>query len=451
MQAYVIKHILFPLHEKVLRRPTLRALTELERIERLPSEHIQEYQWRKLKALLRHAYQHVPYYRYLFQKLDFHPQDLRDWSDFAKLPFLTKEIIRHNIGSLKAKNLGPKDFIRMNTGGSTGEPLIFYVDRRRVAYDRAAHFRARRWWGVEIGEREVVLWGSPIELSAQDRLKECRDKVFNTKLLSAFRMSEEKMREYAQIIKKYRPKHMFGYASSFYLFSKFLRAHNIDLKDLGLKVIFVTADTLYDYQRAFISETFGCPVANGYGGRDLGFVAHECPLGGMHLTEDIYVEIIRDNKPVQPGELGEIVVTHLDNYAMPFIRYRSGDLAILSDKLCPCGRGSTLLKGIEGRATDFIVTPSGKIMHALSLIYILRDLPDIKAFKVIQKAKDYLVILLVKGPGFSENTEGKIKEEVRKIMEAPININFQYVKEIEPEKSGKYRYVVSEVPIDFLK
>jgi len=450
MQEFLIKKFLFPLHEKLLNRPTLKALRELESLENLTFSQIREYQWLKLKSLIRHAYHNVPYYRYHFDHLGCHPEDLKSWDDFFRLPFLTKNKIRENIGSLKAANLKPVDFIRMNTGGSTGEPLIFYVDRRRVAYDRAAHLRSRRWWGIDIGEREAVIWGSPIELSAQDRLKEFRDLLFNTKLLSAFRMDEKTMRDYILFLKRYKPKHIFGYASSIYLLSRFAETEGFSLRNLGVKSIFVTADTLYDYQRETISRVFSCPVANGYGGRDLGFVAHECPFGSMHVTEDIIVEILRGDKPAPPGELGEIVVTHLDNYAMPFIRYRSGDLAILGKDFCNCGRNSLVLIRVEGRATDFVVTPTGKIMHALSLIYILRDLSGIKSFKIIQENKELFRILVVKDRAYSLDLESVIRQEINKLMEKPVEIIFEYVDEIPPEKSGKYRYVVSKVSIPWL-
>jgi len=448
MYSLLIKHILFPLHERLLGRQTLACLQELEKIQWDPLEKIRQYQWQKLKALLNHAYKNVPFYQKRFKQIGATPEDIKSFEDFAKLPFLTKKDIRENFSDICACNLSKRDFIRMNTGGSTGEPLIFYVDRRRIGYDRAAHLRARRWWGIDIGEKEIVLWGSPIELSTQDKLKDIRDWLFNTRLLSAFKMSEAMMFKYAKIIKKYKPKHIFGYPSSIYLFSQFLKKHNIDLSDIGIKVIFVTADMLYDFQRKTIQETFQCPVANGYGGRDSGFIAHECPAGSMHITEDIYVEFINTNKPVEPGERGEIIVTHLDNYIMPFIRYRTGDVASPENKICTCKRGSPLMSNIEGRTTDFIITPSGKIMHALSLIYILRDLEGIEAFKIIQKKKDYLIIKIVKNQKFTAKTQNKIKDEIIKTMESPVHIEIQFVNEIEPEKSGKYRYVISEVPIN---
>ena len=151
------------------------------------------------------------------------------------------------------------------------------------------------------------------------------------------------------------------------------------LDDLGIAVAFVTSERLYDHQRAEIAQGFGCTVANGYGGRDAGFIAHECPQRGMHLSaEDIIVEIIdADGTVLPPGQAGEIVVTHLATRDFPFIRYRTGDQGILDHATCPCGRGLPLLKEIQGRSTDFVVAHDGTVMHGLALIYILRDLPEI--------------------------------------------------------------------------
>ena len=126
----------------------------------------------------------------------------------------------------------------------------------------------------------------------------------------------------------------------------------MQLRNIGLKAIFCTGEVLYDHQRELISETFGVPVANGYGARDAGFIAHECPAGKMHIAaEHVIVEILDESgQSVPKGEVGEIVITNLDGYAMPFIRYKTGDLGALADEQCPCGRGLPLMKEI-GRAS----------------------------------------------------------------------------------------------------
>jgi phenylacetate-CoA ligase len=217
---------------------------------------------------------------------------------------------------------------------------------------------------------------------------------------------------------------------------------------MGVKVVFSTAEVLYDHQKEMISNTFGgIPVVDGYGSREGGFISHECPGGSMHvIDQNIIVEYLRGDKPVGPGEDGEIVVTHLDNWAMPFIRYRTGDVAQFSTEACKCGRNLSIMKKIQGRTTDFIVSPDGRWQHGLSLIYVLRGIPGVAEFKIIQESLDDVRVLLkVHEALFQEDGEGRIIEGFRKRMGQSINVRIERVDEIEKDASGKYRYVVSKV------
>jgi phenylacetate-CoA ligase len=212
-------------------------------------------------------------------------------------------------------------------------------------------------------------------------------------------------------------------------------------------VAFVTSERLYDDQRAAIEAGFGCPVANGYGGRDAGFIAHACPQGGMHITtEDIIVETIGgDGRPVGAGESGEIVVTHLASRDFPFIRYRTGDFGVLDTRMCACGRGLPLLREIQGRSTDFVVAADGTPMHGLALIYVIRDLPGIAAFKIIQETVALTRVQIVPGAGFESATRQTIVQGLRARLGANVEVVVEEVAAIAPEASGKYRYVVSKV------
>jgi phenylacetate-CoA ligase len=188
-------------------------------------------------------------------------------------------------------------------------------------------------------------------------------------------------------------------------------------------------------------------VANGYGGRDAGFIAHQCPAGGMHLThEDIIVEVVDAAGRVLPaGESGEIVVTHLATRDFPFIRYRTGDIGVLDDAPCACGRTLPLLKEIEGRSTDFLVARDGTVMHGLSLIYIVRDLPGVRQFKIIQESLDHTRIQLVTDAAFDPACLAGIEAGAKARLGADVQVTIEQVDTIPPEKSGKYRYVVSRV------
>jgi phenylacetate-CoA ligase len=436
---------LFHLHERLKRHGSVAVRKTMEHSQWWSSERIEALQIERLRALLTNAEARVPYYRGVFGQLGFRAQDLSTLDDLRSLPFLTKPIIRANIEALKAENA--TGLTRFNTGGSSGEPLIFFIGRERVSHDVAAKWRATRWWDVDIGDPEIVLWGSPIELTKQDRIKALRDRMLRTELLPAFEMSEARLDQFIARIRTVRPRMLFGYPSALSLIARHAQARGHKMDDLGIRVAFVTSERLYDHQREQIADTFGCKVANGYGGRDAGFIAHECPSGKMHITaEDLVVEIIDDaGMPLPAGVAGEIVVTHLATSEFPFIRYRTGDVGVLSIGSCACGRGLPILEEVQGRTTDFVVAADGTVMHGLSLIYVLRDVPGVSAFKVVQESLLLTRVLLRRGPGFEERSVQAIVEGFRKRLGQSVAVDVQPVDEIPAEKSGKFRYVVSRV------
>jgi phenylacetate-CoA ligase len=440
-----ISGVVFPLHERLKKHESVVVRKEMEVSQWWGEERLKQLQLSRLRQLLLHAQTHVPYYRKRFKETGFNVKDIRSLAELERLPFLDKSQIRANIEALKSENV--QDLARFNTGGSSGEPLIFYLGKERVSHDVAAKWRATRWWEVDIGDPEIVVWGSPIELGAQDSVRALRDRLLRTKLLSAFEMSEQKLDGFVEEIRATRPKMLFGYPSALSHIARYVEAKGQGMDDLGIKVAFVTSERLYDEQRQQISRTFGCPVANGYGGRDAGFIAHECPQGGMHITaEDIIVEIVGAQGNALPsGEAGEIVVTHLATRDFPFIRYRTGDIGVLDSKSCTCGRGLPLLKEIQGRSTDFLVAQNGIVMHGLALIYILRDLPQIRAFKIIQESLDLTRILLVSIAGLNPELASKIESGVKARLGQGVRVVVEEVTEIPAEKSGKFRYVVSKV------
>jgi phenylacetate-CoA ligase len=216
---------------------------------------------------------------------------------------------------------------------------------------------------------------------------------------------------------------------------------------LGIRVAFVTSERLYDEQRETIAAVFGCPVANGYGGRDAGFIAHECPSGRMHISaEDIVVEILDDRGNAVPaGEAGEIVVTHLATGDFPFVRYRTGDVGVLDPQACPCGRGLPVLKEIQGRSTDFVVASDGTVMHGLALIYAIRDLPGIERFKIVQHDLMHTEVLLVPGSSYQAAHADTIRAAFLRRLGTDVDVAIRLVDAIPSEASGKFRYVVSKV------
>jgi phenylacetate-CoA ligase len=437
--------VLFPIHERLKGHSSVAVLRRLEQSQWWSAERLQAEQVERLRAFLTDIGEHVPYFRTLFKERGFDPRAVHSIDALEALPLHGKAEMRAAADRLTADDHGP--LTRYNTGGSSGEPLIFYMGKGRKSHDVGAKWRATRWWGVDIGDPELVVWGSPIELGAQDRIKQWRDALLRSELLPAFEMSPANLDRFVVEIRRVRPAMLFGYPSSLSLIAGHAARQGVALNDLGIRVVFVTSERLYPEQRAAISRGFGCPVANGYGARDAGFIAHECPAGQMHLcTEDIVVETVRpDGSRCAPGEAGEIVVTHTATRDFPFVRYRTGDVGMLGRSACSCGRGLPVLAEVQGRTTDFVVAQDGTVMHGLALIYTLRDLPGVERFRIEQLSLDETVVQVVPGPAFDDAAERRIERDFRARLGAAVRVSVQRVADIPSEASGKFRYVISRV------
>ena len=444
LRTRLISQLVFPLQERFKGHDTVRVRKQLEESQWFSPEKLEALRLARLRALLDYAGQHVPYYRDLFRSCDVDARSITSTTSLSGLPFLTKDIIRERAEALISERAG--HLVKLSTGGSTGQPLTFHIGAERVSHDVAAKWRATRWWGVDIGDPEVVVWGSPIELGAQDRIRAWRDRIMRTQLLPAFAMSSDKLDSFVSEIRRVRPRMLFGYPSAIALIARHARQRGVRMSDLGIKVAFVTAEKLYEDQRSDIASVFGCRVANGYGGRDAGFIAHECPHGQMHLTaEDVVVEIVdQRGTPLPPGEAGEIVVTHLATRDFPFIRYRTGDVGVLTEQPCTCGRVLPVLAEIQGRATDFVLAQDGTVLHGLALIYVLRELVGIKAFKIIQESRDLVRVLVVPTSAFNASVEDQIRAGFAARLGAKVEVLIERVGEVPSESSGKFRYVVSK-------
>jgi phenylacetate-CoA ligase len=446
MRRWLAWNVFFPLHERLKGHPTHQILREMEAADRGTTAELEHLQRQKLGDLIEYCYRHVPYVRAHMQASGVEPAHIRGLQDLHLLPVMTKADVQKNRAALRSDASGK--LASFSSGGSTGSPLIFDIGKRRIASRVALRQRANRWWGVSVGDSEVAIWGSPIELTSQDRLRKFRDMVLGSQLLSAYEMNEETMSHYLDILEERRPRQIFAYPSAMFVLSRHAQRQRRNLRGIGTKVILVTSEVLYAHQRDLIVETFGCPVANGYGGRDSGFIAHECPRGGMHLMADAVITEILDpeGRPVLPGEPGEIVVTDLYSHEFPFIRYATGDIGVLSTRQCACARPLPLLERLDGRSNDSVVAPDGRVMHGQALISILMEISGIEHFRIRQKDVDCFEVQLVKNSEYRVESEGVIREGWAKRLRAPLRVTFEYLEVIPPERSGKVRHIVSELP-----
>lgn len=437
---------IYRLQEHLLHRPTFSYLRELERSQWLSRQEIEQLQLQKLQQLLGVAAQHCPWHAARIQAAGLDLSRTLALADFQKMPTMDKADAAANRDQLAWRE-APGGTFRYNTGGSSGKPLIFYYGRQRQASDAAGRMRARRWWGVEPGEREVYLWGAPVELNKTDRIKTLRDRLVNQMVLNAFDMSPVQMDAYAQAIQSWQPRCIYGYASSVALLAAHAKERNVRFKLPELRVVCTTGEPLFPHQRSLIQEVFGVPVANEFGSRDIGFTAHETPHGQMlMISESILLEVLdAQGQPVKPGEEGEAVMSGLCSEAQPFIRYRTGDMVRLSKESCRDGRGLHVISEVAGRSTDFLVKSDGTIMHALAGIYVLRAVEGVAEFKLIQHELRDLEVLVVRNMNWREEALRKIEMGLKERMGEDVNIRIQLVDDIAPEASGKHRYVVSHV------
>ncbi|MCZ6683052.1 MAG: AMP-binding protein [Planctomycetota bacterium] len=446
MHPRLVRHLVLPIHERLCGRDTVARLAALEASQWWSGERLGALQTEKLRALLRRAYDRSPFYRRRMDDAGVNP-DRVTLETLRRMPRLSKDQIAENVEDMLDPTV-PGGLHRCSTGGSTGSPLIFWIDRPRQAADQAGRARTRRWFGIDLGERELYLWGSPVEHSMQDWLKGVRDRVTNHRLLNAFRLTPKRMTRYLTEIRRFDPVHLFGYPSSIATLVRHARTIGKPVQTPSLKCVFTTGEVLHPSDRGVIEESVAVPIADGYGSREAGFVAHQCPEGSYHVTmESLIVELLdASGRPVEAGKSGEVTITHLDALGMPFIRYQTGDIARRSAGVCRCGRGLETLERIEGRRTDMLRTQDGGYAHALSAIYVLRDEPAVAQFKVVQRKDLNLDVYVVErnrlDPMRRRHAQSLLASQLGKSIEVRINV----VSRIPPDPSGKHRYVISEAP-----
>lgn len=439
-----VSQFLFPLHESIKGHRTVSCLKQLEHSQWQPFNQLKRQQSERLRAFLIEVNQQSPYYRRLFQEARLDVTQVKSIEQLQAIPFLEKQLIRDKAEQIKYKQA--IKLVPYRTGGSSGEPLQFYVSKKRIAHDVAAKWRATRWWEVDIGDKELVVWGAGIECQKQSWIRNARDIMLRSYLIPARNLTQLEMDKIIAFIQSYRPKMLFGYPSILCYLAKYAQQKHQTLNHYGIKVAFVTSEVLDEGQKQTIQSVFGCAVANGYGGRDAGFIAHMCPAGSMHVTyEDIIIEIINEQgQACQPGQLGEIVITHLASTGFPFIRYRTGDMGIYEESHCICKRNLPVLKKIVGRKSDLIYAQNGAAVHRAEIVKPITALGNIERFQFIQKKMDY-AILKIKGHHLNKQQQEKLLNYYKTLLGEQFTLDIQYVDSIAFESSGKYKFVISEL------
>ena len=445
----VLRHVVFPFHERVVRRRKIwkhrRFLDESQWWSRTT---LLDFQWQELQKLLRHAYDQTPFWRDAFARAGTTPDAIRSYEEFQRLPTLGKAEIRGHRDEMVARNHLGTTWSK-STSGSTGEPFAFDYTRESYDWRVAISRRGYAWAGYEEGMRQVSIWGAftighrPSYLLFKDRL---RDRMAGRILVNFLKFDERKMAECFDLVNRYKPLNIVGYTNPLHRFSEYVLARGGF--DVPIRSAISAAEKLYDHQRRDIEAAFKCPVYETYGSREFMLIGAECDCKqGLHLSvENLFVEVLTESgRPAAPGEAGELVVTDLHNYGMPFIRYRIGDMAIASDGACPCGRGLPLIREVTGRTLDVIRTRSGSQVPGEFFPHVFKEFKQIKQYQVVQDDLDHMIVKIVPAPTFTPAVRDSVHAELMKMFGDSLTIVYELVDEIPLTPSGKLRVTVSNL------
>ncbi len=429
------------------------ALRELEKLQWAPEEQMRERSLTRLRSLLAYARENVPFYRQQFAQLDMNPEDIRDESDLRALPIVTKEMLRRDYSRFFARGPGP-GYDEWASSGSTGEPFRFRLDKASIAANTfAALARGRKWWDVDFGVREGMIWSGVRDLTGtrSGKLRALRRRLSwglkNIRLVDIYDLGPEAVSRGYEFFRNFQPLLIRAISSGLYRFCVGLEEQGLDGTRLGVRCAIFTGESFPAAQRALVERVLGCKTVCEYGSTETGIIAFECPAGGLHVAHDnLFVEYLRDGEPGRPGEDAELVVTNLNERAAPLVRYAVGDVVVPSDKSCTCGRTLPLISRISGRTHDKILTPHGTAVNGLFFAHLFDGLPNVHQFRVVQETLHSIRLELRSTGSVAQSDRLFLRRAVETVMGGGVAVEVTQVAEIPvSQRSGKVQWIVSMV------
>jgi phenylacetate-CoA ligase len=427
------------LSNQVKRIKKIGYINELKKHQWISEDEQKKIQERRLRRTIQHAYSNVPFYNKLFNSVKVHPSDIKTANDLKKLPIISKKDIQENYPkNILLKNTQPSDFHVASTSGSTGLPLKVCISEDNLGYRSAVNIFIWFEFGLKLFDKIVTIRDDSYnrEPSKLNKLG-----ILKKKNISIFDVHDEMLNE----LIKAKPDVIYTFPSILCLLKEKVRENYNG--SLNPKLIFTTGESLSPSLREDLSKTYNTEIFNIYSTIEFGHLGFECSEhNGYHIiTDTAVIEFLKNGEEAKPGDKGEVVVTGLHNDAMPFIRYKLGDIAILSENKCPCGREFPLIEQLEGREDDFFILPSGKKISP-RMINLIEFLTGIASYKIIQETPKNIVVKMIKNKDFNDNTVREIKKLIRSGCSGePIDVEVKIVSDIPQERSGKLRTVISKV------
>jgi phenylacetate-CoA ligase len=443
MAVYNVLHSgLFRLKDLYDGTGVYRVLARLKAEQYLPASELTALQAERLRRILIHARKHSPYYRELLEKTDLTIDESFTPADLPRIPLLTREDLQSNRDRILCEDAA--DCLPDSSGGSTGRPVNFYHDRNYGVYSRANGLLFLGWMGVRPGDKTAVFWGADRDLKDASRYDRLMARINRVKQLNSFAMTDELVAQFINEINRFRPRYIYGYASSLYHVAGFInRTRPLAFRPVAVRS---SAEMLYDFQREAIEKAFGAGVYDFYGSREVNNIAAECSLHrGRHVFASTrLVEIVDDaGRLVEPGTSGNIAVTDLTNLYFPLIRYLNGDLASMAGTPCPCGRAYPLLDKIHGRSSDMIVVGANCI-HGEYFTHLFYGRPEIAQFQLVQESERSFRLYLV--PKEDRIDLEFFRGALTAKLGADVAVEIITTDRIAPGASGKHRFTISLLP-----
>lgn len=447
--GFFYQRFFFPYYSKFVKKSQVYNEYSLAMARlKLTQAEIEAFQWQRLQKLLHHCWENVPYYKNAWLQAGIKDiNEIKNLTDFSKLPVLTKQDVNDNYEQLIPDSAKGKN-IKKSTGGSTGQPFRFELDALSNDTRQAIMWRGYGWLHAGLGAKSLFLWGDNVgDISTFKKIKEALyHRFYHRKMVSTFDMNIKNLTHYVQQINDYCPETIVSYVNPLYEIAKFINKKQIKMHS---PISLLTgAEPLYDYQRKEIEQAFKSKVYNTYGCREFMLIAAECKKQqGLHINIDhLVVETLNEKQEPITGEVGDIVITDLMNYGMPLIRYVNGDRATLSNSACTCGNPLPMIEKINGRKLDVIKTKNGQMIPGELFPHLFKEFASLIKFQVKQSNINSIDIYLVVNELFNSNDKQLITKEIDKYSKQELTINFHVVDDIPLTSSGKYRVTISELP-----
>jgi phenylacetate-CoA ligase len=421
-------------------------LTDLLRHVRWSRQRLSEYQNRRLRRVLKYAYDYVPFYRRKFRESGVRPGDVKSRADLNQLPVIRKDEIRANAGDMISHAVDRTRLLSLSTSGSTGEPLFLYVTQAESEYRKAKHLRANINCGQRPRDRWVTIT-APHHFAESTKLQQQLG-IFVPTPISVFTDVASQVAEAEAL----NPDILDGYSSSLFLLAKTLSARN----NAAIHPRFIVggAELADEYSRRFVENTLNAPFYDQYSSVEFERMAWQCPCRHeYHIDADaIIMEFLADGEDVALGEKGEVVCTSLFNYAMPLIRYAIGDIGVPSSGSCQCGRSLPLMHVVEGRKDSLLVLPNGRSLtpRAFTIgMHMFQYYRQVDQFRVIQRRPDLfeLQIKMKETRLAGDVLEAELVSHLRRVLaidEGLVELQVNFLPEIPVHRSGKLMAVISE-------